>query len=250
MSGNDYAARVGTDWRDFTPQHARTREQAFAIARGDHGVPAGAVVGVYGSGKSTLLFAVLARIWEDGVLPVWEEASSFLDRLVAPGERVSPQQFVERVHCWVEGLRTDSEVLARFKGDLDRRQLGGVATAIEGALRRPANSAVLGKLLHPHAAARMERLICFHAGELPDLKPERQQLEALQGINAVMQRAKLVHKGIQALLGHQRRCRWSGDWEARQPSLCCPKVHCGRSTDLVFDSTQLKSPGRRPWRSG
>ena len=65
------------------------------------------------------MFAVLARIWEDGVLPVWEEASSFLDRLVVPGERVSPQQFVERVHRWVESLRTDSEVLASYKADLE-----------------------------------------------------------------------------------------------------------------------------------
>ena len=113
------------------------------MARGDHSVPAGAIVGVYGSGKSTLLFAVLDGVGEEGVLPVWEEASSFLDRLVVPGERVSPQQFVERVHRWVEGLRTDSEVLASYKADLERRQLGGVATAIEAALRRPTEQVVL-----------------------------------------------------------------------------------------------------------
>src|SRR5437016_2919461 len=50
-----YAANVDTEWRNFTPQHARSLEHALSIARGDDPVPTGAIVGVYGSGKSTLL---------------------------------------------------------------------------------------------------------------------------------------------------------------------------------------------------
>jgi hypothetical protein len=86
MSANHYAADVGISWIDFTPQHARTRELAMSIARGEANVPAGAVVGVYGCGKSTLLFAVLAAVAREGVVPLWEEASAFLDRLVPRGE--------------------------------------------------------------------------------------------------------------------------------------------------------------------
>jgi hypothetical protein len=63
------------------------------------------------------------------------------------------------------------------------------------------NAAVLGRLLNPHAAGRLERLIRFYIGELPDLRPERQHLDALQGINEVMRRAKRVHKSLSTLLG-------------------------------------------------
>jgi hypothetical protein len=142
-SSYGYGARVAAEWRDFTPQHGRVREQAFSIARGQHHIPAGAVVGVYGSGKSTLLFAVLANIARDRVLPVWEEASSFLDRLVAPGERVGAQEFVGRVHHWIEGLRTDSSVFVKYEKDLNARQLGTVASAIKEALSQPTEQTVL-----------------------------------------------------------------------------------------------------------
>jgi hypothetical protein len=63
-----------------------------------------------------------------------------------------------------------------------------------------ANASVLGKLLQPHASGRMERLIRFYAGELPDLKPERQQLEALVGINNVMRRVDTVRRSWGVLL--------------------------------------------------
>jgi len=79
--------------------------------------------------------------------------------------------------------------------------------AILEAFASSDHAAVLGKLLNPQAAARMERLIRFYAGELPDLRPERQQLDALRGISDVMRRVKLVHKGIQALLGTRDEVR-------------------------------------------
>lgn len=160
LSEKSYAARVGTEWRNFTPQHERIREQAFSIARGEHAVAAGAIVGVYGSGKSTLLFDVLARVGEERVLPVWEEASSFLDRVVASGQRTSPQEFVKRVHKWVEDLRTDNDVFAAYKGDLERRQLGEVAETVESALRKPTERAVLlldeMEQAYPHFLQRIE----------------------------------------------------------------------------------------------
>ena len=143
MSRHTYAARVGAEWRDFTVQHARSLEQALSIARGDHPVPAGAIVGVYGSGKSTLLLAVMARAVEEGILPVWEEASSFLDRLVTADERLAPHDFVTRTHKWIESIRTDSEVFANYQRDLQRRKLDGIASAVEAALRSPTERTVL-----------------------------------------------------------------------------------------------------------
>lgn len=143
MPDASYAASIATQWKDFTAQHARGREQALSIALGDHPVPAGAVVGVYGSGKSTLLFMVLAHVGQQGVFPVWEEARAFLDRLVPPTERTSPQDFVARVHKWLSDLRTDPSTFAAYKGDLENRQLGDVAMAVEVALQKPTDRIVL-----------------------------------------------------------------------------------------------------------
>jgi hypothetical protein len=155
-----YAARVGTEWIDFTPQHARTREQAMAIARGEHPVPAGAVVGVYGSGKSTLLFSILSEAAREGVLAVWEEASSFLDRLVPATERVSPQEFVERVQKWVANIRTDNDVFGAYKSELEKRQLGEVAEKVEAALRKSTERSVLlldeMEQAYPHFLQRID----------------------------------------------------------------------------------------------
>ena len=143
MARNTYAARVGIEWRNFTPQHARSLENALSIARGDHPVPAGAIVGVYGSGKSTLLLAVLARAIEEGILPVWEEAAAFLDRLVSPNDRVAPHDFVGRTHRWIDSIRTDSEAFANYQSDLERRKLGEIGSAVESALRTPTERTVL-----------------------------------------------------------------------------------------------------------
>jgi len=155
-----YAAYAGIQWQDFTPQHRRAREQALAIACGDHAVPTGAIVGVYGSGKSTLLFEVLTRAVAESLLPVWEEASSFLERLVRPDERTSPQEFAARVHEWIKQLRTDSASFASYQKDLERRQLGAVAGIVEAALRHPTERTVLlldeMEQAYPHFQKRID----------------------------------------------------------------------------------------------
>jgi hypothetical protein len=160
MSVNSYAAQIGAEWIDFTPQHGRVREQALAVAEGRHNVPAAAIVGVYGCGKSTLLFQVLTEVRKQGVFPVWEEASSFLDRLVPAGERISAQEFVQRVHLWIGGLRTDTEILTRYQNDLGKRQLSGVVEAVQQALSRSAGRAVLlldeMEQAYPHFLQRID----------------------------------------------------------------------------------------------
>jgi hypothetical protein len=95
---------------------------------------------VYGSGKSTLLLAVLARAVDEGILPVWEEAAAFLDRLVLPDERVPPHDFVARSHRWIENIRTD---FANYQSDHQRRKLGEIGSAVESALRTPTERTVL-----------------------------------------------------------------------------------------------------------
>lgn len=138
-----YAAHALGEWLDFTSQHTRTREMAETIASGQHPIAAGAIVGVYGSGKSTLLFHVLDRAAEEGVFPIWEEAYSFLNRLVNPSECVAPQEFVTRVHDWVEELRHGGNALAQYKHDLAHRQLGAIAERVEAAAHKSTSRCVL-----------------------------------------------------------------------------------------------------------
>jgi hypothetical protein len=65
------AARVDAEWRAFTPLHEHTLHRARAIAWGDAGTYAGAVVGVYGSGKSALLLALLREARAHATVTIW-----------------------------------------------------------------------------------------------------------------------------------------------------------------------------------
>jgi hypothetical protein len=130
MSANNYAATLGISWIDFTPQHARTREQAMSIARGEHSVPAGAIAGVYGCGKSTLLSAVIAAMIPEGVLPVWDEASPFLDRLVSRG--VDIPEISEKITTLDQLDETIKSGASELKAINDLLNMGGRRLALIG----------------------------------------------------------------------------------------------------------------------
>lgn len=135
-------ARVDTPWIAFTPLAAHTLTTARNVAFGADGPYAAAVVGVYGSGKSTLLFAVLREALAHGLLPVWDEAAAFLERMLPGNDQVLPQEFVARVRDWLDRLGGDTEERARYLTALERRGREDVAAVLRlGA--KPASQGVV-----------------------------------------------------------------------------------------------------------
>lgn len=126
-------ARVDTPWIAFTPLAAHTLTTARNVAFGADGPYAAAVVGVYGSGKSTLLFAVLREALAHGLLPVWDEAAAFLERLLPGSDPVLPQEFVARVGDWLDRLGHDSPERELYLSALERRGRGDVAAVLRVA---------------------------------------------------------------------------------------------------------------------
>ena len=128
------SARLGAEWRSFTPLHEHALDHARDVAAGRDGPYVGAVVGVYGSGKSTLLFTLLREAPEHGAAAVWEEAAPFVDRLVPQGETVLPQTFAARVLAWTAELVASPAALGRYCDDLARRGHADIAAAVRAQI--------------------------------------------------------------------------------------------------------------------
>src|SRR5207247_11021676 len=75
-------------------------------------------------------------------------------------ERIGPQEFVTRVHRWVEEIRTNGEVFESYRRDLERRQLGEVAAVVEAGLQKPTERVVLlideMEQAYPHFLQRID----------------------------------------------------------------------------------------------
>ena len=130
------AARLGAEWRSFTPLHEHALDQARDVAAGRDGPYAGAIVGVYGSGKSTLAFTLLREAPGHGAAAIWDEAAPFIDRLVAAGDSVLPQTFAARVLAWTAELFASPAALDRYCDDLSRRGHPEIAAAVRAQIER------------------------------------------------------------------------------------------------------------------